>query len=114
MKFLLDEGADVRLAIHLKTLGHDVTTIVYDYTTALRDVQVLAIAVEESRVLITNDRDFGALVFQQGLPHSGVILLRLPMTQLPGAIERVNDVLSRYSDRLDRFLVVTAHQVRVR
>lgn len=64
MKFLVDESADARLAGHLKTLGHDATTVARDYSPSLEDSDVLAIARREDRILITNDRDFGELVFR--------------------------------------------------
>ena len=77
MTFLLDESADFPLAKVLTDLNHDVTTIARDYPHALKDREVLAIAQREERVLLTNDRDFGELIFRQQLPHSGVILFRL-------------------------------------
>jgi predicted nuclease of predicted toxin-antitoxin system len=70
VKFLVDESADARLAIHLRSLGHDAATVAGDYSPALKDPDVLAIAQHEQRVLITNDRDFGELVFRQRLPTS--------------------------------------------
>lgn len=64
MRFLLDESADLPLREHLRRLGHDATAIAHEYPGALPDSDVLAIAVSEDRVLITNDRDFGELVFR--------------------------------------------------
>ncbi|MGH2369863.1 MAG: DUF5615 family PIN-like protein, partial [Chloroflexota bacterium] len=65
MPFLLDESADFPLATHLKEWGHDVTAIAHDYPHALSDQDVLAIAVREQRVLITNDLDFGELIVRR-------------------------------------------------
>jgi len=69
MKFLLDESADYPLAGHLRSLGYDVTAFAHDYPSALKDWQVLSLAHNEERVVITNDRDFGELVFRRQLPH---------------------------------------------
>jgi|SRR5579875_40933 len=69
MKFLLDESADYPLAQFLRDLGHDVTAIAHEHPHALKDAEVLKIAVSERRVLITNDRDFGELVFRRRLGH---------------------------------------------
>lgn len=41
------------------------------------DGEVLKHAEEGGRILVTNDKDFGELVFRRGKPSSGVILLRL-------------------------------------
>jgi hypothetical protein len=48
-------------------------------------------------------------------PHSGVIYLRLgEEVDLATKIDRLSYVLTHYADRLDQFLVVTAHRVRIR
>ncbi len=114
MKFLVDESSDARLAAYLKGLGHDATTIARDYAPSLADSEVLAIARREQRVLITNDRDFGELVFRLEQTHSGVIFLRLNTTSLAAKIERLDHILNHYADRLDHFLIVTERAVRVR
>src|SRR3990172_7639619 len=113
MRFLVDESSDARLAHYLSSLGHDATTVAADYTSALADSEVLAIAHREERVLIANDRHFGELVFRLGRPHAGVILFRLGSTSLGVKIDRLNYVLSHYSDRLDHFLVVRDRLVRI-
>ncbi|HEY7065248.1 MAG TPA: DUF5615 family PIN-like protein [Chloroflexota bacterium] len=115
MKFLLDESADLRLSARLRDLGHDVESVVADYQSSLPDSQVLSIAHRERRVLITNDKDFGELVFRHRQPHSGVILFRLPYgASLPLKLSRLDHVLTAYADSLDSFLVVMERTIRVR
>ncbi len=41
------------------------------------DKQVLALALDENRLLLTEDKDFGDLVFRSRMEAPGVILLRL-------------------------------------
>ena len=77
MKFLFDESVELRLSHSLKAQGHDVKTIITDYASSIEDAEVLKIAWSEQRILITNDKDFGELVFLYHHPHTGVILLRL-------------------------------------
>lgn len=113
MKFLLDENVEYRLAIYLRGQGHGVTAITRDYPRALSDPEVLAIAVAEDRILITHDRDFGALVFRLGLPHAGVIYLRLGNAPAEDKIERLALVLAEYSDHLHESLVVSWSAVRI-
>jgi len=81
---------------------------------ALNDAEVLAIAHREQRVLITDDRDFGELVFRHRQPHAGVIYFRLSHTGLALRVARLEHVLEHFSDQLDQFLVVTDNDVRVR
>src|SRR6266516_546340 len=77
MKFLLDADVEYRLASYLQSAGYDVKTIARDYPSALADREVLSIAVKEKRILLTNDRDYGELIFRRHLPHCGVIFFRL-------------------------------------
>lgn len=114
MKFLLDESVDFPLADYLKELGHDVTAVAHDYPHALKDRQVLAIAHQEKRILVTNDRDFGELIFRQQLPHSGVILFRLEVEDLPAKKAWLKRVLTGYAGQLSHFLVITERGIRVR
>ena len=113
-RFILDESADLPLRTHLRAGGHDVTAIAHDYPGALADEDVLAIAVAEDRILITNDRDFGELVFRRQLPHRGVILFRLGNEAIPIKMRWLDHVLDAYADRLREFIVVTDRGVRVR
>jgi predicted nuclease of predicted toxin-antitoxin system len=115
MKFLFDQSADFRLIPHLRQLGHDVQAISRNYPPGLADADVLAIARQERRILVVADRDFGELIFHQGLVHAGVMFFRLPGAQLHTKIAQLNAVLDDYADALERgeFLVVTPGQIRL-
>jgi predicted nuclease of predicted toxin-antitoxin system len=115
MKFLLDQSADFRLIPHLRQLGHDVHVISRNYPPGLPDEDVLAIAREERRILIVADRDFGELIFHQGVAHAGVIFFRLPGASLQTKIEQITTALTDYTEELERgeFLVVTPGRMRI-
>ncbi len=114
LRFLIDESADVRVACYLRSLGHDVSIVATDYTPSLKDAAILAIALQEQRVLITFDRDFGELVFVHGHRHAGGLYFRLGPIDLPTEISRLDHVLTNFTDRLDHFLTITRKLVRVR
>lgn len=114
MRFLLDEGLPLRITAYLREHGHDIVTVGRDYPFALPDRQILEIARNELRIVLTNDTDFGDLVFREHLPHAGVILFRLGYVSLPDRIARLQQVLVNHADQLDRFIVVTARNIRVR
>ncbi len=115
MKFLLDESAEFRIGAFLKAAGHDVTAIAYEHPNALPDDEVLRIATSEQRILITNDRDFGELIFRHHLPHAGVIYFRLGLAATADQkIARLRTLLLTHEDRLDQFIVVTSRTVRAR
>jgi predicted nuclease of predicted toxin-antitoxin system len=114
VRFLLDEGLPLRLGAYLSSQGHDVSSIGSDHPYALSDRAILAIGWEERRIILTNDKDFGDLIFHERLPHAGVILFRLGYEPLDGRVARLERVLTDYAAQLDCFIVVTAQAVRVR
>jgi predicted nuclease of predicted toxin-antitoxin system len=113
VRILADESFELRLVVFLRSLGHDVAVIGLDHPPSLPDRDVLAIAVRERRVLITNDRDFGELVFNQRLPHAGVILFRF-IRDTALKRDQLLAVLQTYAEIRDEFIVVDRTDIRVR
>ena len=115
MKFLLDENVEHRIATFLTTVGYDVTTITNNYAPGMSDRAVLQQAVAEGRILITNDRDFGELIFKEQLPHSGVIYFRLPLdTTAAEKTVQLQHLLTAHQADLDKFIVVQPDSIRIR
>jgi predicted nuclease of predicted toxin-antitoxin system len=114
MRFLLDENVDYRLVSFLLKRGYDVTSVAKDYLYGLADEDVLAMATQEHRILITNDKDFGELVVRRHFPHRGVLLFRLKDENIANVQTRLKHVLAHYSDQCHHFLVVTQTRVRIR
>lgn len=78
------------------------------------DTAALARAIAESRILITEDKDFGMLVFLQGNPSPGVIrLVGFPARDQGRAIL---NVIERHAGDLavGALVVVSGRGVRVR
>jgi predicted nuclease of predicted toxin-antitoxin system len=88
--------------------------VAQDSPASIPDTQVLALARGEERTLITNDRDFGELIFRQRQPPAGVFYLRLGTYELARIVARLSDVLEGYADCLDEFIIVTPARIRVR
>jgi predicted nuclease of predicted toxin-antitoxin system len=62
VRFLSDESCDQNVARALRAAGHDVLDVAAIAPTADDDV-VMARARDDERVLLTEDRDFGQLVY---------------------------------------------------
>jgi predicted nuclease of predicted toxin-antitoxin system len=75
VKFLVDRCAGRRLADWLGGQGHDVAAA-WDDGPDPGDRELLRVAAEAGRILVTIDSDFGTLVFLGKERHAGVI--RLP------------------------------------
>jgi predicted nuclease of predicted toxin-antitoxin system len=114
VKFLFDQSADFRLIPSLLNWDHDVQAISREHPAGLPDEEVLAIAYQEQRILVTADLDFGHLVFRRRLRHTGILLMRLPGASLETKIERLLHLLTHHSAELNQYVVVTERSVRVR
>jgi predicted nuclease of predicted toxin-antitoxin system len=76
MRFLVDESTGRKTYELLVEAGHD-AVFVGDAIPSSPDEVVLARAESEKRILITDDKDFGELIFRLDRPSTGVILLRM-------------------------------------
>ena len=115
MRFLLDESAEARIGVFLTAHGHEATRIGRDYPISLPDEDVLALARREQRILITNDKDFGELVFHKHHPHAGVIFFRFPLDSTAQAkIRALEQFLASYPGPLTQFVVLTPQGSRIR
>jgi predicted nuclease of predicted toxin-antitoxin system len=114
MHFIVDESTGTGVVAYLRSLGHDALAVAETMPQA-DDLDILARAVSEGRILITNDKDFGELVFRSGQAHHGVVLLRLHDESPSNRVRVIKAVLDQYADRLlGRFTVATEGGVRIR
>lgn len=82
----------------------------------IKDVEVLAIAVEDSAFLLTEDKDFGELVFRLHLPHNGILLVRFPNEYDPDikAQKVVKTILEKFEEIDGFFAVLDENRLRVK
>jgi predicted nuclease of predicted toxin-antitoxin system len=114
MRFLVDDSTGAAVVASLRKAGHDVLAVAEAMPQA-DDPDILARAAEGDRILITNDKDFGELVFRNGQLHSGIVLLRLQDESAANRVHTIRAVLERYADRLAGcFTVATDTSVRIR
>jgi predicted nuclease of predicted toxin-antitoxin system len=113
MRFLADESCDFSVVRALRKAGHDVRAVA-EIARGAKDREVLRLAREEKQVLLTEDKDFGQLVYAGGQGNVGVVLVRFPALarkQLPAA---VLDLVERFGNRLTTsFVVVEPARVRI-
>jgi predicted nuclease of predicted toxin-antitoxin system len=72
MRFLVDESTGASVARALRELGHDVAEIAAGQFGAT-DSDVLEMALSQQRILVTNDKDFGEMVYRSQRSHHGVL-----------------------------------------
>lgn len=80
LRLLANENIPRLLIEQLRQRGHDVHWV-REGQQGISDPLVLAVAMAESRVLLTLDKDFGEFVFRRGHAAScGIVLVRIVST----------------------------------
>jgi predicted nuclease of predicted toxin-antitoxin system len=115
VKFLLDQDVYGVTAKFFKESGYDFIRVADIGLSQASDEEILKIAQEQNRVLITRDRDYGNLVFVKSL-GAGVIYLRMLPTNLNKVHIELIRVLETYSKQelSKAFVVVECNGHRLR
>jgi predicted nuclease of predicted toxin-antitoxin system len=114
VRWLVDECVDAALAMRLRAAGHEVVYMA-EAAPATSDGEVMAQAQRERRLLLTEDKDFGDLVFRRGGQVPGIVLLRIDpaMHALKG--RRLDAAIARFGDNLfGRYTTIEAARFRSR
>lgn len=113
MKFLADENFPLPSVHALSVAGHDVAAVVLESPGASGEL-VLERAVREDRILLTFDRDYGRLLYQQGaVSPGGIVYFRFVPSSLEEPAEYLLALLERSVPSLPGMLTV-AERDRVR
>jgi predicted nuclease of predicted toxin-antitoxin system len=114
LNLVADAGVERQIVERLRSDGHDVVYIA-EVDPSAGDDAVLALSAESAAPLITIDKDFGELVFRQGLAMAGVILVRLEGLSNAAKADAVAAAVREHADRVAAcFTVVSPGQVRMR
>ncbi len=105
MKFLLDENIGKEVARFLEQLGHSASRVKL-ISPGLGDYEVLDLSVSKDSILITSDKDFGALIFKEKQPSIGVIFLRLEDESSENKIKAIKKVFSKHKKIRDKFITI--------
>ena len=114
LKFLADVNIEKNLVEFLRALGYDVLWIP-DYNCRLMDDELLKLSNEENRILITNDTDFGELVFLQKKITTGIILIRIKGQEINKKLEVLKKLFEYHKDKIsNNFIVISDKKIRIR
>ena len=113
MNILADENIAQQVVDRLRQDGHNVRYTIQGQ--GIADTIVLATAYHEQALILTDDKDFGDLIIQQGLQTVGVVLVRFPGVPHAERAEIVARVFQEHGDSLmDAITVITSGKVRIR
>jgi predicted nuclease of predicted toxin-antitoxin system len=113
IKFLADVNVEKPLAEYLLEQGYDIKWVP-DYDCEMSDEDLLQLANEEKRIFITNDKDFGDLIFLQKKLNVGTILFRVKDQKSQEKIKLMKKLLMGYRDKLlNHYVVMTKNKIRI-
>ena len=114
MRFLLDVcAASRRMQDALASQGHDLLSALERHARAT-DEELLALAMEEGRILVTEDKDFGELVFVRRLPHPCIV--RFVEMTVAEKVTAMRELIEQHPGLMSEgaLIVVTRTRVRIR
>ena len=113
LRFMADESCDFGVVRALRAKGFDVLAV-SEITTRSVDRELIDQAYRENRILITEDKDFGWLVYVSRANSAGVILIRFPGKARHDLAETITRlVFERGEELTGAFVVVQPGQVRI-
>jgi predicted nuclease of predicted toxin-antitoxin system len=89
LRLLLDQMIDTDVAADLRAAGHDVCCIGELGMRRADDAEILQLAIQENRILVTLDEDFGDWALLPLSRHPGVIRIKA----VPTCTEMIESVL---------------------
>lgn len=113
MKLLADVNIEKPIIDYLKGIGYDIKWIP-DYNCQMKDEDLIDMANREKRILLTNDKDFGGLVFFQKKISPGIILLRIKSQNVDHKIQVLSKLFERYKNKITgNFVVLSKEKIRI-
>ena len=114
LRFLADESCDFAFVRALRKVGYDVMAIA-EFMPGASDLKVLESAFEDGRILVTEDKDFGAWVFAHERATAGILLLRYPANIRSQMTQAMVELVSEHGTELRyRYAVMEPGRVRIR
>jgi len=116
MRILTDQDVYKVTVDKLREWGCDVVTVKEIGLERASDEEILIKAKEMGRVLVTRDKDFGALVFLRKELSTGVILLRITPVTVEDVHMNLRHLLQEHAEEELKhlFCVVEPYRYRIR
>lgn len=112
LKFLADMNIEKAIIEEIKALGYNIICVA-EINPTMTDSDVFKLANSENRILITNDKDFGEIVFRQKLVSEGIILIRLETPDIKEKVKLVKKLLIFYREKVrNHFVVINQNKFR--
>ena len=113
MKFIVDECVGQKVTLWLRSKGYDTVSVV-EKMYGQPDSVILSKAIHENRIIITQDKDFGELVFKHNNTHTGIILLRLIDQKSVHKISILEEIFAKHILQIyGCFIIAKSNSIRI-
>jgi predicted nuclease of predicted toxin-antitoxin system len=114
LRFLLDMGIAAKVALWLKTLDHDAIHLNDEGLFQLQDKQIIEKAVQEKRIILTSDMDFGHILSLNHISSVSVIQFRTSDFTPNNIIAKLELLFIKFANQLDGEFIITVEDNRIR
>lgn len=116
-KFLMDENIPPELIQFFRDGQFDVASVLSEGLVGHTDEDIFTLAFREKRVIITQDQDFGKLIYTSNANHVGIIYLRPRHFYPEFQIETLKKIFEENPSPLEPFIIVgenTGSKIKIR
>jgi predicted nuclease of predicted toxin-antitoxin system len=107
MKIIADENLNPLFINDLRDNGHEVISVREDWGGS-SDYEVADLASRGSQILVTEDKDFGEMVFAYGHVKITVVFLRYSKAELQLVRRQLMEAIQYCTDQTDHFFITIA------
>ena len=104
---LADENLNARFIENLRNAGFEVLSVSEQFS-GIADTSVVSLAMQETAILITEDKDFGELVFAHKIARLTVVFLRYKKQEVAMMQVLLLQVIQAYSIQDGNFFITIA------
>lgn len=114
MKFLTDENVYSQIVEVIRSLSYDVLDIKEQNLFSAPDYNIIQMAEDTGRILITFDKDFSNILTYPPSQYQGIIVLRLSRMTINGTIKQLIGFLKTLTEEKIRGKLAILEPGRVR
>ncbi|RMG72661.1 MAG: hypothetical protein D6710_04425 [Nitrospirae bacterium] len=114
LRFLADVNIEKQLIDFLRNSGYNVKCI-SEIDCQMEDEELLSLSNREKRIILTNDKDFGELIFYQQKATSGIILIRIKGQVVHEKLKMLKELLKNHKEDIKgNLILISKNKIRIR
>ena len=113
LKILTDENISPKVVKCFRELGYDVLDIKEEHWYGKNDDEILNIAFQEQRFILTHDSDFGTLAINEGKTCYGIFYLRLSNLK-PADVVRICKSVLKMDIEVSQGTIIVIEEKKIR